>query len=304
MYSQSQSISGSPKTVVTHPAHPTLNPESKHRFAAKVLALTGILQTTLEIDELISLFARELSHFIEFDGLRYACQEQDIAIEQGEQSTHSCRYQLIVSGEELGELHLYRRERFQESELEMVENLLAALLYPLRNTLLYYQAVQSARLDPLTGIRNRSTLNSSLSREMELARRQGNPLSVILVDIDHFKRVNDQCGHLYGDQALRAVAQCIQGTIRESDMLFRYGGEEFLILLSGTGPRGAALLAERIRQQVASLTPRPERQMQLTVSLGVTSLHARESGKQLFERVDRALYRAKQAGRNQVILEP
>jgi diguanylate cyclase (GGDEF)-like protein len=304
MYSQSQSISGSLKTVVTHPAHPTINPESKHRFAAKVLALTGILQTTLETNELMALFAQELSHFIDFDGLSYHFEELSIAIDLGEQAAHSCHYQLIVSGEQLGELRLYRMHRFDESELEMVENLLAALLYPLRNTLLYHRAVQTSMLDPLTGVKNRSTLDSSLRREMELSRRQGTTLSVILIDIDHFKLVNDRCGHLYGDQALRAVAQCIEGTIRESDMLFRYGGEEFLILLSGTGTNGAGLLAERLRKRVAELTPHPEKKMHLTVSLGVTSLRPEESGEALFERVDGALYRAKQAGRNQVSLEP
>lgn len=290
--------------MAIHPAHPTINPENKHRFASKVLALTGILQTTLETNELMALFARELSHFIDFDGFGYRFEELGIEIDLGEQADHSCQYQLIVTGDKLGELELYRRLRFDEGELELVENLLAALLYPLRNALLYQRAVQTSLLDPLTGVKNRSSLDSSLHREIELSRRQGTTLSLILIDIDHFKLVNDRYGHLYGDQALRAVAQCIEETIRESDMLFRYGGEEFLLLLSSTGTDGAGLLAERIRKQVEGLSPHPEKKMHLTISLGVTSLHPEEDGDALFGRVDNALYQAKQAGRNQVVLEP
>ena len=303
MNSQIQSISENLTAVATHPTHPRINPEAERQFASKVLALTGILQTTLETNELIALFAKEMSGFVEFDGIRYLFPSLQIDISLGQQSQHACEYQLVVSGEELGGLKLFRFYPFKQKELETIENLLAALLYPLRNTLLYQRAVQTALIDPLTGVKNRSTMDSAMHREIELSHRQGSLLCAILLDIDHFKQVNDEFGHLYGDQALRAVAQCAEQTIRDSDMLFRYGGEEFLILLSGTNLQGARMLAERIRQNIGALDPHPEKQMHLTASLGVTCLQQDDTAASLLSRADNALYRAKQAGRDRVTVD-
>jgi diguanylate cyclase (GGDEF)-like protein len=301
MNSQIHSIAGSLKKMTTHPSHPKINSESQQRFASKVLALTGVLQTTLETSELISLFAKELSGFVRIDGASYQLPELQIEISVGSQTNHSCRYQLLVSGEALGEIKFFRFYPFEENELETIENLLSGLLYPLRNALLYHRAIQTALIDPLTGVKNRSTMDNAMQREIKLARRQGNPMSVVLLDIDHFKRVNDKYGHLYGDQALRAVAQCVQKTIRDSDLLFRYGGEEFMLLLSNTGPDGSALLAERIRQEVERMTAFSGKDIQLTISLGITSLQGEpDTTELLLERADSALYRAKQAGRNRV----
>jgi len=226
MNSQIQSIMGNPDNVAMHPATPRNKEGSARQTASRVLALTGILQTTLEINELMALFSKELVKFIDFDCLDYHFDSLDIRISIGADHKHSCEYRLIVSGEELGQLKLYRHRPFGNDEMETVENLLAALLYPLRNALLYHRAVQSAMIDPLTGVKNRSTMEDALTREIELSRRQDSNLAVVLLDIDHFKRINDRYGHLYGDQALRAVARCVAETIRESDMLFRYGGEE------------------------------------------------------------------------------
>ena len=301
MNSRIHSIAGNRKKMTTQPSHPRINPESQQRFASKVLALTGVLQTTLETSELISLFAKELSGFVRFDGTSYQFPELKIDISVGSLTNHSCQYQMLVSGEALGEIKLYRFYPFEEHELETIENLLSGLLYPLRNALLYHRAIQTALIDPLTGVKNRSTMDDAVLREMKLARRHSTSLSVVLLDIDHFKRVNDDYGHLYGDQALRAVAQCVQKTIRDSDLLFRYGGEEFMILLSGTGPEGSALLAERIRQEVESMTPFSNNDIRLTVSLGITSLRGEpDTTDLLLERADTALYRAKQGGRNRV----
>ena len=299
MNSQIHSISEN-LTVATHPANQRINSETQQRFASKVLALAGILQTTLETTELIALFSKELSGFVSFDGIHYQFPSLQIDIDLGKKSPNACEYQMVVSGEELGELKLYRFYEFEDGELEIVENLLAALLYPLRNTLLYHRAVQTSLIDPLTGVKNRSTMENAMHREIELAHRQGSLLSTILLDIDHFKRINDNFGHLYGDQALRAVAQCTEQTVRESDMVFRYGGEEFLILLSGTDLEGASMLAERIRQNICDLNPHPEKRMRITASLGVSCLRQDDSIGSLLERTDTALYRAKQAGRNQV----
>lgn len=295
------SIAGNLKKMATHPSHPRISPDSKQRFASKILALTGVLQTTLETNELINLFAKEISGFVRCDGVSYQLPELQIDIAVGSLTSHSCQYQLLVSGEALGEIRFFRFNPFTPKELETIENLLSGLLYPLRNALLYHRAIQTAMIDPLTGVKNRSTMFDAMQREIKLARRQAGSLSVILLDIDHFKRVNDEHGHLYGDQALRAVAHRVQRTIRDSDLLFRYGGEEFMILLSGTSAEGSSLLAERIRHEIEHMGYFCNKEIRLTVSLGVTSLKSEPDTTELMlERADTALYRAKQGGRNRV----
>ncbi|HEB94941.1 MAG TPA: GGDEF domain-containing protein [Sedimenticola thiotaurini] len=300
--SQMQRRTGSDDNVATHPANRGGSQTAAQQPAtSRILALTGILQTTLEINELMALFAKELGRFIAFDGLVYHFTSLDISIALGQQTGHSCEYRLIVSSEELGDLKLHRDHPFSREEMETAENLLAALLYPLRNALLYQRAVQSAMIDPLTGVKNRSTMKDSLVRAIELSRRQGTELSVLLLDIDHFKTINDRFGHLYGDQALKAVAQCADRSIRDSDALFRYGGEEFVILLSGTSLEGSLKLAERIRHNIERLHPLPDRDVSVTISIGVAMLQQDDDIDRLLERADTALYQAKSQGRNRVV---
>ncbi|MCW8945282.1 MAG: GGDEF domain-containing protein [Sedimenticola sp.] len=303
MKNQFQHVSGNLKRVTPHPAHPDNNPESHYRFASKILALSGILQSTLEINELLALFAKEIRQFIKYDGLTYRFPSLKIDIKLGDQPVNNCAYELVVAGDHLGDLNFFRSYPFEDSEMEMIENLLAGLLYPLRNTLLYQRAVESATIDPLTGVRNRASMDSSMKREIGLAQRHNTPLSVILLDIDHFKKINDEHGHLYGDQALKAAAQCAEQSIRESDMIFRYGGEEFLILLTGTDLDGAELLAERIRLNIQNAEPITEKGIHMTVSLGVTKLLPKDDTHTLFHRIDTALYRAKHEGRNRTIID-
>lgn len=302
MTNQMQHVSGNTRRVTTHPSHPHQNRESHYRFASKILALSGILQSTLEINELLALFAKEIRQFIKYDGLTYRFPSLKIDIRLGDQTTNNCGYELVVAGDHLGDLNFFRSYPFETSELETIENLLAGLLYPLRNTLLYQRAVESATIDPLTGVRNRAAMDSAMKREIGLALRHNTPLSVILMDLDHFKSINDRHGHLYGDQALKSAAQCAEQSIRESDMIFRYGGEEFLILLSGTDLDGAQLLAERIRQNIETMPPQTDQAISMTVSLGVTTLNPLDDINSLFQRLDNALYRAKEIGRNRVVV--
>jgi diguanylate cyclase (GGDEF)-like protein len=263
-----------------------------------VLELTGVLQTTLEADQQIRLFARHISRALEFDGIAYAHETEQLDYSEGRQATHSVTYDLVLEGDSLGTLLLYRELPFADDEIHALENLLCALIYPLRNALVYRQAVQRALRDPLTGIPNRGAFEQALPREFELARRQGTALSLLIVDIDHFKRCNDRYGHSFGDDVLKAVAHSVSSTVRRSDLVFRFGGEEFLVLASHTAVTGARLLAERIRQNVETMTTISGRDMAVTVSVGVASLNGKDDPKTFFDRADAALYRAKADGRN------
>jgi diguanylate cyclase (GGDEF)-like protein len=157
--------------------------------------------------------------------------------------------------------------------------------------------------DSLTGLRNRRYADELLAIEVLRARRYRSPLSVLMADVDHFKRVNDEHGHAAGDEVLRGVADRLRDTLRATDVGARYGGEEFLVILAQNDAEGAALFGERWRQAVETAGfPLPGgRQVSVTISVGVASFAPGiGTGPELVAEADAALYAAKQAGRNRV----
>ena len=155
-----------------------------------------------------------------------------------------------------------------------------------------------ARIDQLTGLHNRARFQVLLEHEMHRAQRYQSPMALIMFDLDYFKQVNDDHGHNAGDHVLRVIADTIAGQIRDSDILGRWGGEEFMLFLPETFLTGATELAERIRKEVARA--RFDTVDRVTVSLGVTELGYDDTLSAVVDRVDRALYRAKNGGRNRV----
>lgn len=162
---------------------------------------------------------------------------------------------------------------------------------------------QLALIDSLTGIANRRWLLERAEQERLRAQRFGSPLALLMLDIDDFKKVNDGHGHPVGDEAIRRVAGIFAGSVREIDIVGRYGGEEFVVVLPGTGLEGARELAERLRQRVAAigLTGADGTPFGLTVSIGLASFCAGDQLEQLLASADAALYRAKSLGRNRVV---
>ncbi|HYH85116.1 MAG TPA: diguanylate cyclase, partial [Pyrinomonadaceae bacterium] len=162
-------------------------------------------------------------------------------------------------------------------------------------------ASEMSMTDALTGLLNRYGLHRSLQRELSEARRYARPLACLLLDIDFFKSVNDNYGHAAGDAALMQTARVLTEAVRGSDVVCRYGGEEFLVLVPETNLEGATALAEKIRVAVASrVFGDGERVFPLTLSVGAAELRSDESGNDMIARADEALYQAKQAGRNRV----
>jgi diguanylate cyclase (GGDEF)-like protein len=162
-------------------------------------------------------------------------------------------------------------------------------------------AQERAMTDALTGLLNRYGLQHVLAREHAETRRYNRPLSCLMIDLDNFKTINDTYGHTIGDLALRQVAGILSEAVRGSDTVFRYGGEEFLVLLPETDLEGAAALGEKIR---ATASSRPFGEgynvFNLTLSAGASSLCDNESGNDMIARADMALYQAKEQGRNRV----
>jgi diguanylate cyclase (GGDEF)-like protein len=156
----------------------------------------------------------------------------------------------------------------------------------------------AASVDYLTGVANRRTVSDLLQRALEQTQQSGAVVSVILLDIDHFKSVNDLFGHAIGDMVLVQACSILQGQLRASDMLGRWGGEEFLIVASSTDAAEAAQMAERLRMVIAKHTF--EQVGQLAASFGVATSLLQDTPESLVKRADEALYLAKQSGRNRV----
>ena len=261
------------------------------------------LQTSLEPQRILGLFFREIQRLVPLDAMSYEHKASDLRLEFGARSHHSISYSLSHEGEHLGELVFRRSQRFSVLEQGNLESLLSALLYPMRNTLLYRAATQSALRDPLTDTGNRIAMDQTMQREIDMSRRHLQPLSLLMLDIDHFKHVNDNHGHSAGDDVLRAVAGSIKSQLRNVDMVFRFGGEEFLILLSNTGREAAAMVGERLRFAVQAKNYSADgASIELTVSLGCSTLLPGESAESLLRRADSALYVAKREGRNRLAM--
>jgi diguanylate cyclase (GGDEF)-like protein len=204
-----------------------------------------------------------------------------------------------VKGLDLGAVD-YVTKPFDEVELR------ARVRAALRTKRLQDLLQQQSFLDGLTGLWNRGYLDHRLEGELNIARRYSRRLSLVLGDIDHFKRVNDSHGHLFGDHVIQRVAEVLSRHARRSDVACRYGGEEFALLLPGAGIPEAGVVAERLRMAVEAerFLARGESPVPVTISFGVASTDSLEpmTGESLIARADRALYDAKQAGRNRVHL--
>lgn len=265
--------------------------------------ISSALQTTLEFNKLIPNFSKKIESMIPHSAFVYTNAEFGLEIKSGVFTRHSCSYALKVEEQQLGELKLMRNHRFENAELELLETLLCCLIYPLKNATLYQQAIKMAYTDPLTQTNNRASFNDSVKREMSLAVRHTKSLSLIFLDIDHFKAINDYHGHECGDITLSSVAKWIKESLRDSDAVFRFGGEEFVILLSETDLAGAELVAERIRNTIESHTLAHDMAtINITASLGVSALHDNDTVDTFVKRADDAMYKAKKNGRNRVML--
>ncbi len=263
--------------------------------------LANHLQTTLDVNHTLTVFFNNIAQLFTVESLGFE-DTVNTPIMLGQVQKHTVTYNVASNNNKLGILKLTRKKPFLEGELAVLETLIGVLFYPLRNALLYRKALQLSMRDPLTGIGNRQAMENCFEREIKLALRHDNPLSLAIIDIDHFKKMNDTHGHLSGDKVIKHIVHSVKDALRETDQTFRFGGEEFVILLHNTHQEHAKLTAERIRMMIA-LSPVDigNEQVHSTVSIGITSLKANDTTNSFLKRADDALYKAKEAGRNRVM---
>jgi diguanylate cyclase (GGDEF)-like protein len=182
--------------------------------------------------------------------------------------------------------------------VNLLEELAAQIAWSVENSRLFAKAEQMARIDGLTGLLNRNSFDEIISNEIGRHMRYGGVFSVIIFDVDSFKKINDTYGHLVGDEILKKVSQIIKGTIRSADQAFRYGGDEFAILLPQTSTDAAYNISERIRERIISEIIIDS--IPVTLSLGIAGWPADAIGvNEIIMAADMALYHAKRSGANQ-----
>lgn len=282
------------------PAHP----DPRHLVSdATKLRLATTLQTSLHVGDVLKGFAREARRIVRGIQVSYRHAIHALQQEDGVLERHCYSYELSLIGKYLGEVTFSRKRALDEDELAILEVLLCTLVHPLRNALQYQQALEIALKDPLTGVGNRASMGAHLAQHIALAQRQGTPLSLLVIDVDRFKAINDSHGHLVGDVVLTQVAARIVACTRTSDGVFRYGGEEFVVVLPHTESAGAELLAERIRADLAGLRidGLPAR-LRVTVSIGVAHFEDGDDQTSVLRRADDVMLAAKRDGRNRVIV--
>jgi len=193
--------------------------------------------------------------------------------------------------------------RFAPHQLKLLSMIAAPLAIAIRNAEVYRQVEDLAVKDALTGVLNRRAFSSILEREFTRADRYDTPLSLMVIDLDHFKRVNDTYGHLVGDQVLQEMAAIFKESLRDIDVLIRYGGEEFVVILPGTSIRKGLVVANRIKERVEKAIFHETAPIKMTVSIGLAETPADEIKvpEDLFQQADQALYTAKRKGRNLIV---
>lgn len=269
-----------------------------HPIETRLLVL---LQQSLDIETILKFFFYTVSHEFMLQAATYENNIFHIHWQTGNPATHRIQYRLTHEHTYLGEVNLSRKTKFTEAEIERLELFTSLLIFPIKNALMYHNALKKSLTDPLTQAGNRVALEHTLRQSMDVSKRYASPFSVLLIDIDRFKQVNDTYGHPAGDFIIQEVAACLGEGSRTADVLFRYGGEEFVIILPKTEENGALVIAERLRAKIAGRSfVYKDQDIPITVSIGCSSYTENDTQESLLSRTDNALYEAKREGRNRV----
>lgn len=256
------------------------------------------LQTTLDLAQQLEMFSMAAGKILPLTAITLQTAVGEFKAAGSFAGHAEYRSMLILNEQCLAEL-IYQSEQaispMQQRKLLALESL---WLFPLRNALVVTRLQQLALKDTLTGLGNRRYFDDALGRAMQLTERKQQDIALILLDLDNFKQVNDNHGHHAGDEVLLAVADAMRQTLRASDNLFRFGGDEFAVLLSAEDAHSAELVAHRLVKAIAQ--QHICQRYNVSASAGLARVQAGEGCQMLFNRADSALYDAKQAGKNVV----
>jgi diguanylate cyclase (GGDEF)-like protein len=286
---------------------PVIEPAVRKSGAVSAELNVAGLYRHIEIDDLLDAFVKRLNALVAHEVFEFRNSDLEVNYRhQRDGCNGEVRYRLHYRITErecfLGVIEIARRHQFRSDEVRRISAAVNAFSGPLNNANLYRRACQSAFRDPLTGVRNRAALDDALSQKSATSLRRDSSLVLLVCDVDLFKAVNDNCGHTVGDEVLRHYARILQQNTRDSDIVFRYGGDEFVIALQNTQLAGGRELAQRIRKAVKRSSIHVTNAcINLTTTIGVTEVKQHESLDDAFLRADEALLSGKKSGRDKVI---
>jgi two-component system cell cycle response regulator len=278
--------------------------DERERLRTAITRFGEALAATHDVEQLLRVIVEAAVEATGATGARLVADDGTV-VSAGDPDADGARLELpLTAGRtEFGTLSLVA-ESFDEEQAMTATSLASHAAIALENARLHQIVERQALVDGLTGIANRRACEDALSGEIARAQRLTTPLTLVLADLDDFKAINDIHGHAVGDDVLREFAAVLRATVRESDLAGRWGGEEFLLLLTGTDADGGAQLADRVRRALSerSFLGRDGAVFQVTCSFGVAQHSTDGDERELFADADHALYRAKRKGKNCVEL--
>jgi two-component system cell cycle response regulator len=276
--------------------------EERRRLREATLRFGEALAATHDIDQLLRVIVETAVEATGASRGELSDDEVVLMASGEERGPVKLEFPLAAGRDSFGTLVLYGDD-FNSDQRESAGWLVGHAVIALSNARQHRTVEQQALVDSLTGLANRRLATAALEKELARAKRFEEPLTLVLADIDDFKRINDRWGHPTGDEVLKAFAARLRETVREIDLAGRWGGEEFALLLPGTNLEGGRQLAERIRQLVESyrLPGSDGVEIRVSASFGVASFPEASSQKQLVAAADAALYEAKRSGKNRVV---
>ena len=198
----------------------------------------------------------------------------------------------------IGGICIFSDKDILKDEIEVFNFIINEFLSIFKLKYIYAEQVFKSSIDGLTGLYNRNQFDISLNQEFNRSQRYKTPFSLAMIDIDHFKNINDSLGHQFGDFVLKEISKIIQHAFRKTDIVYRYGGEEIVILMPETDSEHAILPLERLREKIANYNFRNKN---VTVSIGVAGFDNNNSAAEILKKADNMLYKAKNSGRNKVV---
>lgn len=254
------------------------------------------LQTTLDVEQLLAIYLNALAGVYKVNAISLETFQNSFTSGIAKPDSQILTLPIRIDNKLMGKISYYTEKRTTDILMSSLSGFQKALVFPLRNALAFWQLQQMALKDSLTGVGNRASFDDAISRSLQQGLRYEEEFVLMMLDLDNFKRVNDIQGHQVGDKVLTDFTQCVLGCLRAEDQMFRFGGDEFAIILPKQGLEAAKVVANRIHTAVAQ-SPKFMK-YGVSTSIGCACYLTTDTIESLFARADKALYAAKYAGKN------